>query len=293
MSKISDLLQKVGKDVLNEESLKQIETVFTEAVEKKAEERAQIATEAALQVQDDEHSKKLEELLEAIDKDHAKKLEKVVEAVDLDRSRKLKNVVRKYQTALNEEANGLKDTVVESVSDYLDSYIDEALPTQAIEEATKNRRAMDVLDQFRKTLSVDMVLANDSIREAVKDGKATIVESKKQIADLTEQAGDLKVQLEGTKKELYLEQKLAGFEEKKAKFVRKTFADKELSFIEENFDYTVTMFDKKAQEALEVIKEEATKDCKAQEAEVVVEESSSTPKTATEFYAAELANMRL
>ena len=46
-------------------------------------------------------------------------------------------------------------------------------------------------------------------------------------------------------------------------------------------------------EALDVIKEEATKDCKAQEAEVVVEESSSTPKTATELYAAELANMRL
>ena len=71
------------------------------------------------------------------------------------------------------------------------------------------------------------------------------------------------------------------------------FADKELSFIEENFDYTVTMFDKKAQEALDVIKEEATKDCKAQEAEVVVEESSSTPKSATELYAQELANMRL
>lgn len=293
MSKISDLLQEVGKDVLTEESLEQIETVFNEAVEKKAEERAQIATEAALQVQDDEHSKKLEELLEAIDKDHAKKLEKVVEAVDADRSRKLKNVVRKYQTALNEEANGLKDTVVESVSDYLDSYIDEAIPTKAIEEATSNRRAMEVLEQFRKTLSVDMVLANESIREAVKDGKATIEESKKQVADLTEHASDLKVQLESAQKELFLEKKLSGLEEKKSNFIRKTFADKDLTFIEENFDYTATMFDKKAQETLDVLKEEATKECKAQEAEVVVEESSSTPKSATQLYAAELANMRL
>ena len=293
MSKISDLLQEVGKDVLTEESLEQIETVFKEAVDQKAEERAQIATEAALQVQDDEHSKKLEELLEAIDKDHAKKLEKVVEAVDADRTRKLKNIVRKYQTSLNEEANGLKDTVVESVSDYLDSYINEAIPAETIEEATKNRRALEILEQFRKTLSVDMVLANESIREAVKDGKATIEESKKQIADLTESASDLKVQLENTQKELFLEKKLAGFDEKKSNFVRKTFSDKELSFIEENFDYTVNMFDKKAQEALEVIKEEATKGCKAQEAEVVVEESSSAPKSATELYAAELANMRL
>ena len=37
MSKITDLLKEVGQDVLNEDSLKQIETVFTEAVDKKAE----------------------------------------------------------------------------------------------------------------------------------------------------------------------------------------------------------------------------------------------------------------
>ena len=294
MSKISDLLQEVGKDVLTEESLEQIETVFKEAVDQKAEERAQIATEAALQVQDDEHSKKLEELLEAIDKDHAKKLEKVVEAVDADRTRKLKNIVRKYQTSLTEEANGLKDTVVESVSDYLDSYINDAIPTETIEEATNNRRAMEVLEQFRKTLSVDMVLANDSIREAVKDGKATIEESKKQVTKLTEHASDLTVQLESTQKELFLEKKLAGFDEKKSNFTRKTFANKDLSFIEENFDYTVNMFDKKAQESLDVLKEEAIHETKTQAAQVeVVSESSKTPKSATSMYAQELANMRL
>ena len=293
MSKITDLLKEVGKDVLTEESLETIETAFNEAVDKKANERAEIATEAALTAQDDEHSKKLESLLEAIDKDHSKKLEKVVEAVDADRSRKLKNVVRKYETAIKEEAGALKDTVVESVSDYLDSYIDEALPTTTIEEATKNRRAFDVLSEMRKLLSVDMVLANDTIREAVKDGKATIEESKKQLAEVTEHVSDLKVQLESTQKELFLEKRLGGLDEKKANFVRKTFADKELSFIEENFDYTVTMFDKKAQETLEVLKEEATKECKAQDAEVVVEESSSTKQTPAELYAQELANMRL
>ena len=101
MSKITDLLKEVGKDVLNEDSLKQIETVFTEAVDKKSEDRANIATEAALAKQDDEHSAKLEQLLESIDKDHTKKLNKVVEAVDADRTRKLKNVVRRFQTALN------------------------------------------------------------------------------------------------------------------------------------------------------------------------------------------------
>lgn len=294
MSKITDLLKEATKDVLTEESLEQIETVFTEAVDKKAEERAKIATEAALAAQDDEHSKKLEQLLESIDKDHTKKLEKVVEAVDADRTRKLKNVVRKFQTSLNEEANGLKDTVVESVSDYLDSYIAEAVPTATIEEATRNKRAMDVLGDIRKMLSVDMVLANESIREAVQDGKQTIDESKKTIEELSSMNEYMKEEMESLKKNLFLEKKLSGFDEKKANFTRKTFADKELSFIEENFDYTVNMFDKKAQESLDALKEEAIHEAKTQEAQVeVVEESSKTPKSATSMYAQELANMRL
>jgi len=294
MSKITDLLKEATKDVLTEESLEQIETVFTEAVDKKAEERATIATEAALAAQDDEHSKKLEQLIESIDKDHTKKLEKVVEAVDADRTRKLKNVVRKFQTSLNEEASGLKDTVVESVSDYLDSYIAEAVPTATIEEATKNKRAMDVLGDIRKMLSVDMVLANESIREAVQDGKQTIDESKKTIEELSNMNEYQKDELESLKKDLFLEKKLAGFDEKKANFTRKTFADKDLSFIEENFDYTVTMFDKKAQESLDILKEEAIHETKTQDAQVeVVEESSKTPKSATSMYAQELANMRL
>jgi len=294
MSKITDLLKEATKDVLTEESLEQIETVFTEAVDTKVEERATIATEAALAAQDDEHSKKLEQLIESIDKDHTKKLEKVVEAVDADRTRKLKNVVRRFQTSLNEEANGLKDTVVESVSDYLDSYIAEAVPTATIEEATKNKRAMDVLGDIRKMLSVDMVLANESIREAVQDGKQTINESKKSIIELTDMNKSMKDEVESLKKSLFLEKKLAAFDEKKANFTRKTFADKDLSFIEENFDYTVTMFDKKAQESLDILKEEAIHETKTQDAQVeIVSENSKTPTSATSMYAQELANMRL
>ena len=294
MSKITDLLKEVSKDVLTEESLEQIETVFTEAVDKKAEERAQIATEAALAAQDDEHSVKLEQLLESIDKDHTKKLNKVVEAVDNDRARKLKNVVRRYQTAITQEATGLKDTVVESVSDYLDSYIEESVPTSSIEEATKNKRAYSLLKDMRKMLSVDMILANESIREAVQDGKKTIDESREVVKGLTTSKTELEAELHQTKKDLFIEKKIGQFDEKKSNFIRKTFVDRDLSFIEENFDYTVSMFDKKVQESLDVIKEEAIHETKTQEAQVeMVTESSAAPKSATSMYAQELANMRL
>jgi hypothetical protein len=292
MSKISDLLKEVGKDVLTEDSLKEIETVFNETVDKKAEDRSQIAVEAALQTQDEEHSKKLEQLLEAVDKDHTQKLKKVVEAVDSDRARKLKNVVRRYQQSVNEEATSLKDTVVESVSDYLDAYIEEALPTKTIEEATTNKRAFSLLSDIRKMLSVDMVLANESIREAVKDGKDTIDANKKELTELTESHNSIAQELEEVKKELYLEKKLVGYDEKKMNFVRKTFADKDLAFIEENFEYTVNIFDKKAQESLDILKEEAMTENKTKEAKVV-EEKTETSKTVVSQYAQELANMRL
>jgi len=294
MSKITDLLKEVSKDVLTEESLEQIETVFTEAVNTKAEERAQITTEAALATQDDEHSVKLEQLLESIDKDHTKKLNRVVEAVDKDRTRKLKNVIRRYQTAINEEATGLKDTVVESVSNYLDSYIEESVPTASIDKATTNKRAFDLLKDMRKMLSVDMVLANESIREAVQDGKRTIDESRNVVKGLTTSNTELATELQQTKKDLFIEKRIGQFDEKKSNFIRKTFTDRDLSFIEENFDYTVNMFDKKAQESLDILKEEAIHETKTQDAQVeIVKESSDTPKSAVNFYAQELANMRL
>ena len=75
-------------------------------------------------------------------------------------------------------------------------------------------------------------------------------------------------------------------------FVRKTFADKDLAFIEENFEYTVNIFDKKAQESLDILKEEAMTENKTKEAKVV-EEKTETPKTVVGQYAQELANMRL
>ena len=244
--------------------------------------------------QDDEHSVKLEQLLESIDKDHTKKLNRVVEAVDKDRTRKLKNVIRRYQTAINEEATGLKDTVVESVSDYLDSYIAESVPTASIDKATTNNRAFDLLKDMRKMLSVDMVLANESIREAVQDGKKTIDESRNVVKGLTTSNTELATELQQTKKDLFIEKRIGQFDEKKSNFIRKTFTDRDLSFIEENFDYTVNMFDKKAQESLDILKEEAIHETKTQDAQVeVVKESSDTPRSATSMYADELANMRL
>ncbi len=64
MNDITNLLKEATKDLLSEESLKAI----AEAVEKKAEEKVQLAVEAALVKQDEEYASKLEKVLETASK---------------------------------------------------------------------------------------------------------------------------------------------------------------------------------------------------------------------------------
>ena len=72
------------------------------------------------------YAEKLEELVGSIDKDHASKMEQIVEAVDTNNAKKLAQVVTKYETELNEGAVEFKETLVESISNYLEEYVTEA-----------------------------------------------------------------------------------------------------------------------------------------------------------------------
>tara|TARA_S200002703_G_scaffold65388_1_gene56467 strand:+ start:23872 stop:24744 length:873 start_codon:yes stop_codon:yes gene_type:complete len=257
MSKITETLKEAAKDVLTEETLQAIEQVFNEQVDVKVDERSKIAVTAALNEQDEKYATKLEALLEAIDKDHCRKLERVVESLDTDRTNKLKRVIKKYHLELNTEAVKLRDTVVGSVSDYLDSYIDEAIPTSSIQEAVANKKAYSLLEGFRKTLGVDLALANETIREGVVDGKKQLDESNEQLKITSQQRNTLAEEVAELKKTIFLSEKTKNFDKKKTNFITKTFKGKDIDFIQENFKYTVKMFDKKENEALDILKEDA------------------------------------
>ena len=143
--KKSKVLPEQAEEVLTEDSVKVIETAI--------EEKINLSVEAALTSQDDLYAGKLQELVGAIDKDHTSKLNRVVKAVDYNNANKLITVVKRYENELNNRAGQFKTTLVESISDYLEEYITEAVPTQAIEEATKNRTAREVLANLRKVLA--------------------------------------------------------------------------------------------------------------------------------------------
>ena len=245
------LLPKEAAEVLTEESVGTIEGAIKDKIE--------LQVEAALTQQDDLYDEKLKELVTAIDKDHTSKLNRVVEAVDTNNANKLLKVVKRYENELNHKASGFKETLVESISDYLEEYVDEAIPAKAILEATQNRTAKEVLANLRKVLAVDSTLMSESVKEAVVDGKSQINDLSQKVQKLEKENKLLKEAYTTTKADLLLESKTAHLTGKKKEYMIRILSDKSPKFIEENFDYTQRLFDKKEKERLSVIKEEAFK----------------------------------
>jgi len=232
-------------------------TEIQNAINSKVQEKVQIHVEKALAEQDELYSKKLSQLLEAIDADHSTKLEKVVEAVDADRAEKLKIVINKYEKILTEDANNFKSQLVESISDYLDTYLEETVPAEEIKEAVRNKKAITVLENLRSHLAVDAALQKESIKEAILDGRNQINEASSKLESVVAENATLKDELNAIKASLVIEQRTQNLDEQQKKYIKKVFSNKSPEFIKENFDYTLKLFDKKSNNRLESLKEEA------------------------------------
>jgi hypothetical protein len=237
------------KQILSEESISAIQDAF--------QSKTDLLIEAALVEQDSLYAEKLEQLMTAIDVDHTKKLRKVVEAVDRSNAKKLSNVVNKYEAEINSKAKEFKTAIIESVSSYLEEYIDEAIPAEAILEATKNRTATTVLHNLRKVLAVDSALMSESVKGAVVDGKNQITDLTEKVAKLEAENTIIKENYNKVKANLILENKTSHLTAKKKDYLKKVLGDKSPKFIEENFDYTLRLFERKDQDRLNMIKEEA------------------------------------
>ena len=214
---IKQILSEATNGALNDEVLSEIENVF----EKKVNDKVEIHVEAALNEQDELYTQKLNELVVKIDEDHSSKLKSVVNALDLDRSSKLKMVIEKYEEALNEEAEDFQNKLTDSISDYLDVYLEEKIPVESVQEAVKNTKAKKILEGLRSHLAVDSALEKDSIKEAVIDGHNQINEASKKLESVAEENAVLKEELNTAKASLVLEQKTAGLDKRLKQYVNK------------------------------------------------------------------------
>ena len=272
MADIKQALKDGTDGIVSEEVLNEIEQAFNTAVE----EKASLQVEAALVQQDEEHANKVQQLLEAIDDDHTEKMNRVVSAINENHSQKLQMVIEKFNQDLNESAGGFKQNLVENVSNYLDLYLEETFPADTLQEAVNNKRAHSVLGEMRKMLAVDMALATDSIKDAVKDGKTQIDEANSQLENVVSENVKLKEELTNIKSEALLEKMSQNLPEVKKNYVKKVLSNKDEQFITENFDYTVELFDKEAQRREEELATEATKDVQGKVDPVIEEQTDVT-----------------
>ena len=250
---IKQILSEATNGALNDEVLSEIENVF----EQKINDKVEVHVESALNEQDELYTEKLKELVVKIDEDHSNKLKSVVKAIDSDRSNKLKLVIEKYESSLNGDAEGFQTQLIESISDYLDVYLEEKIPAESVQEAVKNTKAKKILEGLRSHLAVDSALEKQSIKEAVMDGHNQINEASKKLESVAEENAVLKEELDIAKASLVLEEKTAGLDKRTKQYVNKVLKGKDAEFIAENFDYTLKLFKKKESNRLETLKEEA------------------------------------
>ena len=257
---VKDTLKQAAGDLLSEETLNAIEQTFNEQVDTKVEELVSLQVEKALVEQDEDHATKLESLLEAIDTDHTKKLNKVVQAINENHTEKLKNIVKKYSGDVVEEAGEFKQDLVDRISNYLDLYIENTIPADDIAQAVKNKQAEKQLHEMRKFLAVNAALSNDSIKDAIVDGKKQIQESKQQADSLVTENDQLKEELNKIRVAQLIESKTTGLPVVKKKYIERVLGNKSYDFIEENFYYTLKLFEKTEEEKITQAKTQAERD---------------------------------
>jgi len=270
---ITEQLKKVASDVLSEEVLKEIEQAFNESVQSKADELSQLRVEKALVEQDEEHSIKLEKLLEAIDADHTKKLQRVVEAIDKNHSDKLVALVERFRNEIDSDAKTFKESLIDNISNYLDLYVEKSIPAADIQEAVKNKHAVGILENLRKALSIDNALSNEQVREAVIDGKRQIDESNTRLQEIEKENQLLKENVKQKEAQLALDTLTEGLPASKKRHMEKVLAGKDAQFINENFKYTLDMFEKAEVDKLDQLKEQATESKKIADRPVSKSES--------------------
>lgn len=227
------------------------------AIQEALEAKIDLAVEAALVEQDEVYATKLQSVMESLDKDRTIKMKKLMEAFDRDKTAKLVKVVKKYEREQQGDLVRFKRQLTESVSAYLEEFLSESIPAKDIEQAVKNKTAMNVLENLRRVFAIDSAVMKESVSDAIMQGKTELDSLRNENTELKK---NLKLVLEeknNTQVKLFLEGKTSKYPEAKKNFIKKALGDKSLSFIKENFDYTVRLFEKQEKKQLEVMKEEA------------------------------------
>lgn len=232
---LKTIFESVDKEILSEDTLAAISTLVENTVKTKVQERVSLEVESAVKTQYEKFKVVSEKAISAIDTDHTAKIKMVVKTLKEDFDKKLVTVSEGYKKIIGKTAVGHRDTLVESVDEFLDLYIEKSLPKAQIAEAAKNKYALKAIEEARKVLGVGPQYINSNIREALVDGK-------RQMDKLVSENADLKKKTFVNESKKILADKTVNLPVEASRFVRSRLEGKSAQFIKENFDYVVDMF---------------------------------------------------
>jgi hypothetical protein len=242
LTELKSIFESVDKEILSEDTLKAISSLIEEKVNAKAQERVELEVENAVKTQYEKFKTVSEKAISAIDADHTNKIKMVVNAIMEDYDQKLLTVHEGYKNLIANTAIKHRDTLVESVDEFLDLYIEKSIPKQEIEEAAKNQYALKAIEEARKILGVDEKYIKGNIKEALVDGK-------RQMDTLLKENEELKKAKIIAESKKVLAEKTANLPVETARFVRSRLEGKSAKFIQENFEYVMDMFGRQEQKA--------------------------------------------
>jgi type VI protein secretion system component VasK len=264
------MLEKIFENTeLTDEAKTALKEAFEAAVTERANERVVLEVQNAVKQIDEAHGAKLKELIEAIDVDHAKKFKKAVAHIDVDHTNKLRKVAMHYESIIKKDASTFRDELVGHISDYMDLYLEKAMPADTLKEAVQNTNAKRILESIKQLVSVDEEYINNNIREALTDGKNIIDDLRSQLNTALKENVQINKQLGAIQGELILEKKTAAMSEDKQTYIKKLLNGKSAEYIKENFNYVVEMFERSDDSDNQVLVEKAT--------QKVVNEKIDTP----------------
>lgn len=254
---VGDLIRESMGDVISPELAEKINTMFQEAVDKQVAQKIQLTVENELDKQDATHAAELEKLLESVDSDHLEKTKKLLSAMDENYASKLVAYSKKMEKQINENAQQFQTALKESISNFLDSYIDKAIPMKTIEEAVQNTRSLRMIEQIKNVIGIDPAFVSRSVKSAVMEAKDHITDLENKVKELSESKSKLEEQLTETSQKLVLEQKTYGLPQEKRDFIMHRLGSRSVEEIEANYDYVCEMYDADQKEKRESARESA------------------------------------
>lgn len=235
---------------LDEASLDKVLTLFENAVESKVK----IATEVALNEQDEAYSKELKNLMTKLDEKHTAKLEEVVGVITENHTNKLQKIQKLYENHYKKEFNKFKNNLLKTNETFLEMYISKVMPDDVISEAVTVRKQAKLISEMKKMLALDTASTNNVVKEGILEAGKIIKESKEQINQLISEKAELENKIKSNERDILLNQKLNSVEASKRDTLRKIFKDADIEQINENFDYSSKLIDKQRKELKEELK---------------------------------------